>query len=234
MSNDAVGECFDRFWDIKNIKHIKDSDDIATGVREVVISMREGDQRYLPYFTSIEGNRILVTAPGRPPICFRCESVGHMRHECPNFVSTKSTGRSYATAIQTPAVSKPGQGAVGRPQVQGRREAVGKPPAEEPQNEVADHRGPQGEASTEISLQCGQVDHGGDTRSRSADIEMSADDDFDLADQRGDTEVSLPVPPSSIEEDEDDDNKFTLETRKRRKHDEPVSPSAAEPTRAQR
>lgn len=107
-------------------------------------------------------------------------------------------------------------------------------------NEVADHRGPQGEASTEVSLQCGQVDHGGDTRSESPDIEMSADDDFNLADQRGytevsylrgDTEVSLPAPPSSFEEEEDvdDDDKFTLVRRKRRKHDEPVSPSAAEP-----
>lgn len=68
-----------------------------------------------------------------------------MRHECPNFVFTQSTGRNYATAVHTPAVSKAGQGAVGRPQVQGRRRlsvslppeteqgAAGKPPAEEPQ-----------------------------------------------------------------------------------------------------
>lgn len=82
------------------------------------------------------------------------------------------------------------------------------------------------------------MDHGGDTRSESPDIEMSADDDFDLADQRGytevsylwgDTEVSLPAPSSSFEEEEDVDDKFTLVRRKRRKHDEPVSPSAAEP-----
>lgn len=40
---------------------------------------------------------------------------------------------------------------------------------------MADHRGPQGEASTEVSLQCGQVDHGGDTEVN----QMSADDDDD-------------------------------------------------------
>lgn len=98
---------------------------------------------------------------------------------------------------------------------------------------MADHCGPQGEASIEVSLQCGQVDHGGDPRSGSladsADIVMSADD-LDFDDQRRDTKVSLPVPPSSLKDDDD----FTLVTRKRRKHDEPVSPSAAEPTRAQR
>lgn len=41
---------------------------------------------------------------------------------------------------------------------------------------MADHRGPQGEASTEVSLQCGRVDHGGDTEVN----QMSADDDDEL------------------------------------------------------
>lgn len=84
-----------------------------------------------------------------------------MRHECPNLVFTQSTGRNYATAVHTPAVSKAGQGAVDRPQVQGRREAVDKSPLV-PNTE-------------EVSLQCGQVDHGGDTEVN----QMSADDDDD-------------------------------------------------------
>lgn len=71
----------------------------------------------------------MVTAPGRLPICFRCEGVGHMRHECLNSVAAKSAGRSYATAVQTPAVSKPGQGTCGKSPVQGQGEAVGKPPS---------------------------------------------------------------------------------------------------------
>lgn len=53
--------------------------DIATGVREVVYSMREGEQRHLPYFTSVHGHRCLLSVPGRPPICFRCEEVGHQQ-----------------------------------------------------------------------------------------------------------------------------------------------------------
>lgn len=127
VSNDTVGECFDRFEDIKNIKHIKDSDDIATGDERGCDLTREGDQRYLPYFTSMDCNRTLVTAPGRPPSVL--DMRAYMKHECPNFVFTQSTGRNYATAVHTPAVSKAGQGAVGRPQVQGRREAVDKSPS---------------------------------------------------------------------------------------------------------
>lgn len=89
------------------------------------------------------------------------------------------------------------------------------------------------------------VDHGGDpdtgSVANSADIEMSADE-LDEVDQRGDTEVSLPwgdtkvslpVPPSSLEEEDDFDD-FTLVSTKRRKRNMPVSPSAAEPSRAQR
>lgn len=63
-----------------------------------------------------------------------------MRHECPNFVFTQSTGRTYATAVHTLAVSKPGQGAVGRLQVQGRREAVGKSPSVSNTEEVVSKR----------------------------------------------------------------------------------------------
>lgn len=103
-----------------------------------MISTREGDQRYLLYFTSMDGNRTLVTAPDRPPSVLDVRA--YMRHECPNFVFTQSTGRTYATAVHTPAVSKPGQGAVGRLQVQGRREAVGKSPSVSNTEEVVSKR----------------------------------------------------------------------------------------------
>lgn len=41
--NDMVEECFDRFEDIKNIKYIKDSDDIVIGDERGCDFMREGD-----------------------------------------------------------------------------------------------------------------------------------------------------------------------------------------------
>lgn len=87
VSNETVADCSDRFGDIKRIKNLKDNDGIATGVTEMVLSMREGDQRYIPYFTSVERNKVMEIAPGRPPICFRCEGVGHMRHECPDLLA---------------------------------------------------------------------------------------------------------------------------------------------------
>ena len=34
---------------------------IITGIREVVFSMREGDQNHLPYLTSVHGHRCLLS-----------------------------------------------------------------------------------------------------------------------------------------------------------------------------
>lgn len=95
---------------------------------------------------------------------------------------------------------------------------------------------------TEVSLQCGQETRGSlveeNTRSESSPQDVNMAEEFGLELSRdtevtlqwGDTEMSLPVPQSSIE----DDVEFTVVTRKRRKHDQPMSPSASEPTRAQR
>lgn len=99
--------------DIKSIAHVMDSG-IATGVREVVYSMEEGEQRFLPYFTSVHGHRCLLSVPGRPPVCFSCEDVGHLRHQCHEGSMAQSRPRSYATAVQTPAAGKRAEGPVGK------------------------------------------------------------------------------------------------------------------------
>lgn len=56
VSNDTVGECFDRFEDIKNIKHIKDSDDIATGdERGRGCDLYEGGRSKIPSIFYLRG-----------------------------------------------------------------------------------------------------------------------------------------------------------------------------------
>lgn len=54
VSNDTVGKCFDRFEDIKNIKHIKDSDDIATG-DERGCDLYEGGRSKIPSIFYLHG-----------------------------------------------------------------------------------------------------------------------------------------------------------------------------------
>lgn len=274
VTNEEVLRVLGTREDIKSITHMMDGG-IATGVREVIYSMREGEQRFLPYFTSVHGHRCLLSVPGRPPICFRCEEVGHLRHQCQGGSMPQSGPRSYATAVQTPAVGKRAEGPVGKappPQAaskssegltgpacrsgdsHGPQEGPANATADPPNDNQEDHEGPaeggvpvspspviilQGDTEVPpseeaVSLQCGQETHESqvveDTRSVSSPqdidmveelgLELSRDTEVSL--QWGDTEVSLT----------DDEVEYTVV--KRRKRDDPISPSAAQPSRADR
>ena len=107
VTNDDLSRVLESRGDIKSVQHVTEKN-IITGVREVVFSMREGDQNHLPYLTSVHGHRCLLSIPGRPPICFKCEGVGHLRHQCPH--GDRPVLRSYASAVQGPVVSKRGGG----------------------------------------------------------------------------------------------------------------------------
>lgn len=273
VTNEEVNSVFAAQGDIRAVNHVTENG-VATGIREVVFSMREGEQKHLPYLTSVHGHRCLMTIPGRPPICFRCEGVGHLRHQCP-YGHTNPGPRSYASAAQGPAggkrverpvskapppqaVGKPAEGPTGPISQSGNSRG----PQEGPANATADplvdnqeDRGSPVEGSgsenpsptvdtsgdtevlpsrDEVSLQCGQETRESqvaeDTRSVSSpqDIDMSEElglelsRDTEVSLQWGDTEVSLA----------DEEVEFTVV--KRRRRNEPISPSAAQPSRADR
>lgn len=89
------------------------------------MNIRDADLDGIPlYFTSVNGHRCLLSVPGRPPICFRCEEVGQLRLQCNGWSMPQSRTRSYATGVQTPAAGKRTEGPGGKaPTLQ----AVGKP-----------------------------------------------------------------------------------------------------------
>ena len=63
----------------------KGFENVATGVRTVVMCGNKAD---LPHFFVVVDKstkqtfQLLVTVTGRPPICLRCNQVGHFRREC--------------------------------------------------------------------------------------------------------------------------------------------------------
>ena len=63
----------------------KGFENVATGVRTVVMCGNKAD---LPHFFVVVDKstkqtfQLLVTVTGRPPICLRCNKVGHFRREC--------------------------------------------------------------------------------------------------------------------------------------------------------
>ncbi|XP_033727617.1 uncharacterized protein LOC117316947 [Pecten maximus] len=73
---------------------------LETGTREITMVIREGDQDRIPYRARLFGKVALIMVPGRPPICLRCQQVGHVRSQCPGR-SEPTTRVSYAKAAQS-------------------------------------------------------------------------------------------------------------------------------------
>lgn len=113
VNNEDIEKVVEKYGDVEKISWVED-EGILTGVRRVTFRMKEGDQEHIPYLTNIYGHKCLFVIPGRPPVCFRCEEVGHLRGECPHFGYSKTGPRSYASVVQSRVVGKPMQ-AVGKP-----------------------------------------------------------------------------------------------------------------------
>ena len=57
---------------------------LETGVRVVKIEISEATKDKIPHIVRFgESNMMLITAPGRIPICLRCHMLGHRRTDCP-------------------------------------------------------------------------------------------------------------------------------------------------------
>lgn len=75
---------------------------VETGTRVITMLVREGDQDKIPYRARVLGKAALIIVPGRPPICLRCQEVGHIRSQCPGR-RTPTTRASYAAMAAQPA-----------------------------------------------------------------------------------------------------------------------------------
>ena len=125
VTNDDLSRVLESRGDIKSVQHVTEKN-IITGVREVVFSMREGDQNHLPYLTSVHGHRCLLSIPGRPPNLFLMRGCRPPLHQCRH--GDRPGLHSYASAVQGPVVTKRWGGPVGKAPSQ----AVSKPTGEEP------------------------------------------------------------------------------------------------------
>ena len=241
VTNEDIYRVLNKYGDIKDVRHNIDADGIGTGVREVVFSMREGDQNHLPYLTSVHGHRCLLSVPGRPPICFKCEGVGHLRHQCPH--GDRPRLRSYASAVQGPVVGKRGEESVGKTPQQ----AVSKPTGEEPSGSPSNQGDSSGPQEGLVAIQTGphqdnQEDHGspneglepaGSTPDGKGLESPDTEGDTEVSTQWADTEVS-PMDIGSLHLDDEGFVEVRHKKARRAEPDPPISPLAAQPSRADR
>ncbi|XP_064465441.1 uncharacterized protein LOC135376952 [Ornithodoros turicata] len=56
---------------------------VETTTRSVVLHLKEGcTTESIPYQLKIMGATVLVSVPGKAPLCLRCKQVGHIRSQC--------------------------------------------------------------------------------------------------------------------------------------------------------
>ncbi|XP_060082147.1 uncharacterized protein LOC132561435, partial [Ylistrum balloti] len=113
ISDDAIADHFDSYYGkVINIAREKTSIGkvtLETGTRIVTLLIKEGDQDRIPYRDRLFGKVALITVPGRPPICLRCQQVGHVRSQCPG-KPEPTTRATYAKVAQSSSQSIPGMG----------------------------------------------------------------------------------------------------------------------------
>ena len=96
---------------------------VETGVRLVRMRLSVDEVKCLPHIVSFRcGSKALVSVRGRPPLCLRCMTVGHMRRDCGTDAGARrhfavpvpptmtEAGAWRETAVQDPprAVEEPG------------------------------------------------------------------------------------------------------------------------------
>ena len=96
--------------EVKTIKHELDEYGIKTGIRTATIRLLDSQKPTFPHILKITPNiPMLITVPGRPPLCLRCHHLGHVRSACitPYFrhcqicgYTAESCKASYANATR--------------------------------------------------------------------------------------------------------------------------------------
>ncbi|XP_037517992.1 uncharacterized protein LOC119394758 [Rhipicephalus sanguineus] len=82
-----VHEAFQPFGKIKSISaetwRVSEMEQMRTLNRDVVLALDDGVRvSDIPHLLSVCGLQSLVLIPGRPPLCLRCNKVGHIRRHC--------------------------------------------------------------------------------------------------------------------------------------------------------
>lgn len=94
VSNEDVKRILAKYGEVRKVEHVTENG-IITGVRASRAFSQRGEQREIPYISHMHGNKCLIDIPGRPPVCFKCEKVGHLIGECTTFRYGRQPIRSY-------------------------------------------------------------------------------------------------------------------------------------------
>ncbi|KAM7290747.1 hypothetical protein ISCGN_027343 [Ixodes scapularis] len=108
MENRKVVEALEPFGTVRSIVREKWKCEGMEGMdtlnREVQLTLRDDiSVSKIPHLLTIYGCQSLLLIPGRPPLCLRCNRVGHIRRQCrtPRCTKCQRYGHSLAECVLT-------------------------------------------------------------------------------------------------------------------------------------
>ncbi|KAM7313587.1 mucin-7-like [Ixodes scapularis] len=108
MENRRVVEALEPFGTVRSIVREKWKCEGMEGMdtlnREVQLTLRDDiSVSKIPHLLTIYGCQSLLLIPGRPPLCLRCNRVGHIRRQCrtPRCTKCQRYGHSLADCVLT-------------------------------------------------------------------------------------------------------------------------------------
>ena len=94
---------FDTVLDVQLCKSSYANVCAYNGLREVLLKTDEINKHRITHLIKLEsGQSVLLTIQWRPPLCLKCNQVGHVRKDC-----TVGRSKSYANAAVRPPVAQP-------------------------------------------------------------------------------------------------------------------------------
>lgn len=102
---------FGKVLAVERLKTAHERMTVLNGIREVTLKVNEIEKQCIPHIINFgAGQSMLVTLSGRPPLCLRCRTTGHVRRDCPRktFSGLFTSNRESREAVTVRASAGPG------------------------------------------------------------------------------------------------------------------------------
>lgn len=99
VTNELLIDYFGQFGEVVSVMNIWSAEaKVDTEMRQVRMIVDDDGKHNIPHIVRFNGGmKMLITCPGRMPICLKCNCLGHVRRDCA--MISRSQSRSYADRL---------------------------------------------------------------------------------------------------------------------------------------